>query len=45
VRVVHLIAPGEHREHLLSPQVRRESAELVYDRQVTAELDLGKPSE
>lgn len=31
VHVVHLIAPGESREHLLSPQARRESAELVYD--------------
>jgi uncharacterized protein (DUF488 family) len=38
--VVHLIDPGESREHLLSPQARRESAELIYDRQVTAELDL-----
>ena len=45
IRVVHLILPGEHREHLLSPQARRESAALVYDRQVTAELDLGKPPE
>lgn len=44
MRVVHLIAPGESREHLLSPQARRESAALVYDRQVTAELDLGKPA-
>ena len=43
MRVVHLIAPGESREHLLSPQARRESAALIYDRQVTAELDLGKP--
>jgi hypothetical protein len=40
---VHLIEAGENREHLLSPQARRESAALVYDRQVTAELDLGKP--
>ena len=43
MRVVHLIAPGESREHLLSPQARRESAALIYDRQATAELDLGKP--
>lgn len=32
VGIVHLVAPGESREHLLSPQARRESAELVYDR-------------
>lgn len=43
MRVVHLIEAGESREHLLSPQARRESAALIYDRQVTAELDLGKP--
>jgi len=42
LRVVHLIAPGESREHLLSPEARRESAALVYDRQVTGRLDLGK---
>jgi len=41
LRVVHLIAPGESREHLLSPEVRRESAALVYDRQTTGRLDLG----
>ena len=34
MRVVHLIAPGESHEHLLSPQARRESAALIYDRQV-----------
>jgi len=45
VRVVHLVEPGESREHLLSPQARRESAALVYDRQVTAELGLGEPAE
>jgi uncharacterized protein (DUF488 family) len=44
LRVVHLVAPGESREHLLSPQARRESAALIYDRQVTAGLDLDKPS-
>jgi uncharacterized protein (DUF488 family) len=32
VGVVHLIEPGGSREHLLSSQARRESAELVYDR-------------
>lgn len=44
IQVVHLIEPGEQREHLLSAQVRRESVALVYDRQVTVELDLGKPA-
>jgi uncharacterized protein (DUF488 family) len=43
MRVVHLIELGNSHEHLLSPQVRRESAALVYDRQATAELDLGEP--
>lgn len=32
MRVEHLIAPGESREHLLSSLARRESVELVYDR-------------
>jgi len=40
-RVLHLMAPGDVREHLLSAQARRESAELVYDRQVTGALDFG----
>ena len=40
MRVVHLIAPGESREHLHSPGARRESAALVYDRQTTGRLDL-----
>lgn len=40
VRVAHLLAPGETREHVLSPEARRESAALVYDRQVTGRLDL-----
>ncbi len=39
-RVVHLIQPGEQHEHVLSPEVRRESAELVYDRNVSGQLDL-----
>lgn len=38
-RVLHLIEPGDTREHLLSAQARRESAELIYDRQATGELD------
>ncbi len=40
VEVTHLIAPGETRAHQLSPEARRESAELIYDRHVDAELDL-----
>lgn len=39
-RVVHLVAPGETREHALSSAVRRESAALVYDRQVNGRLNL-----
>jgi hypothetical protein len=38
--VLHLIAPGETHEHALSPAVRRESAALVYDRQVSGRLGL-----
>lgn len=38
VRVVHLVNPGEQREHQLSASARRESSELVYDRNVSAEL-------
>ena len=41
VRVLHLLAPGESREHMLSSEARRESAALVYDRQTTARFDLG----
>lgn len=40
LKVVHLIDPGVSREHLLSAQARRESARLVYDRYVTAALNL-----
>lgn len=40
-RVLHLIEPGDVREHLLSAQARRESAELIYDRQVTGEFEFG----
>ncbi|MEW6331897.1 MAG: DUF488 domain-containing protein [Pseudomonadota bacterium] len=40
LRVMHLIAPGETREHMLSPEARRESAALVYDRLVSGELGL-----
>ena len=40
VRVVHLLAPGEEREHALRPEARRECAKLIYDRHTTGELDL-----
>ena len=40
VRVVHLIGPGERLEHALSPEARRESARLIYDRNVSGELEL-----
>jgi uncharacterized protein (DUF488 family) len=43
MQVVHLIGPGESHEHLLSPQARRESAALIYDREVTAEFEFSKP--
>lgn len=39
-RVLHLMSPGELREHQLRPEARRESAALIYDRQATAALDL-----
>jgi uncharacterized protein (DUF488 family) len=38
VRVVHLIDVDEVREHALSPGARRESAQLVYDRNTSARL-------
>jgi uncharacterized protein (DUF488 family) len=38
--VVHLIDPGERRDHQLSAQVRRESAQLIYDRLSSGTLDL-----
>lgn len=41
VRVVHLIGPGETREHALSPVARiGAGGELIYDRNATGELDL-----
>ncbi len=40
VRVVHLIALCESQVHTLSPDARRESATLIYDRQATARLNL-----
>lgn len=39
-RVMHLLEPGEVREHRLSAQARRESLQLIYDRQATGVLDL-----
>lgn len=41
VEVRHLIEPGETRTHQLRPEVRRESQQLVYDRNTTAALPLG----
>jgi uncharacterized protein (DUF488 family) len=40
LRVIHLIDPGDTREHVLSGEARRESAQLVYDRNATLELKL-----
>lgn len=41
VEVMHLIEPGETRAHQLRPEARRESQQLIYDRNTTAELPLG----
>ena len=40
VEVIHLIEGNDARVHSLSPEARRESAQLIYDRHVNAELDL-----
>ena len=40
LRVIHLIDPSEMREHVLSAEARRESAQLIYDRNATFELKL-----
>lgn len=40
-RVLHLIDAEERREHRLRPEARRESARLVYDRNLSAALDFG----
>lgn len=37
-RVLHLIGSGETREHQLRPEARRESGQLIYDRNVTRTL-------
>lgn len=38
-KVLHLVAPGETREHRLNPALRLESARPVYDRGVSRALD------
>lgn len=38
VKVMHLIEGDEHREHQLTPTVRKTSRGLIYDRHVTAPL-------
>jgi len=40
VEVIHLIGVDDARAHVLSPEARRESAQLIYDRHLDAELDL-----
>jgi uncharacterized protein (DUF488 family) len=40
VEVIHLIERDDARVHSLSSEARRESAQLIYDRHVNAELDL-----
>ena len=40
VEVVHLLDRGDARPHQLSREARRESAQLIYDRHVNAELEL-----
>ncbi len=36
IEVIHLLAPGQQRQHSLRAEVRRESQQLVYDRFATA---------
>jgi uncharacterized protein (DUF488 family) len=40
MEIVHLVAVDDSLVHQLSPEARRESAQLIYDRHLTAELDL-----
>ena len=40
VQVIHLIGRGDSRVHHLSVEARRESAQLIYDRNTSAELGL-----
>lgn len=42
-RVVHLVAPGEYREHLASDRARWDGDSLVYDGRATAESPLVLP--
>jgi uncharacterized protein (DUF488 family) len=39
MEVIHLIAVDDARVHQLSPEARRESAQLIYDRHLNTELD------
>ena len=39
MEIIHLIAVGDARVHQLSPEARRESAQLIYDRHRSAELN------
>lgn len=40
MRIIHLIEEGDAREHRLRPEARRESAQLIYDRNVSGTLNL-----
>lgn len=40
IRVLHLIAPGEMRDHVLNPHTRTESGRLIYDRVAQRPLEL-----
>ncbi|MGD8998974.1 MAG: DUF488 domain-containing protein [Granulosicoccaceae bacterium] len=40
VEVVHLIDNDKQQPHMLRPEARRESTALIYDRNVTGELDI-----
>lgn len=40
VRVIHLLADKQQRDHALSAAVRQESTALIYDRHITRRLDL-----
>ena len=39
MEIIHLIGVEDARIHQLSPEARRESAQLIYDRHLSAELD------
>jgi len=38
IQVIHLVAPGHSHEHQLRPEARRESAQLIYDRNTNTEI-------